>query len=48
MGTEDTVEVEEKEGEESESKPLIVGEDDEQQDVEEKGRPSLSLSLYCS
>lgn len=49
MGTEDTVEVEEeKEGEESESKPLIVGEDDDQQEVGEKGKFSLYLSLYCS
>lgn len=45
MGTEEPVEVEEeKEADESESKPLIIGEDDDQQEVEEKGK----LSHYCT
>ena len=49
MGTKDPVEVEEeKEGDESESKPLIVGEDDEQQEVEEKGKLSFDHSTAPS
>lgn len=45
MGTEDTVEVvEEQEGEESESKPLIISEDGEQQEVADKGK---NLSLHA-